>query len=122
MSEADLAPIWKELGRQQGVTDGHDNLHKQHHADINAIRTDIQDVRAKMAEGFKDTNATMLACFAEQEKRLLAAFTAAEVKAERSLPVRDFIQERPYTSVGISGVIVALLNWIAPQLGLAPHP
>lgn len=126
MSDADLAPIWKELGKVQGAQDGHEKRLDQQHADIIDMRRDIEEVKIRLDDGLKETRkeirSDMLTFFAEQEKRLVAAFTAAQAKTERSMPVRDFIQERPYTSVGISGVVVAILNWIAPQFGVPPHP
>jgi ElaB/YqjD/DUF883 family membrane-anchored ribosome-binding protein len=126
MSDADLAPIWKELGKVQGAQDGHEKRLDQQHADIIGIRRDIEEVKIRLADGLKETRneirGDMLSFFAEQEKRLIEAFTSAQAKVERSVPVRDFIQERPYASIGISGVIVAVLNWFAPQLGIVPRP
>lgn len=77
MTDADLAPIWKELGRQQGITEGHDTLHKQTHQDIKDIRGDIHQLQRDVNEGMKQQNATMLSCFAEQDKRITAAVQAA---------------------------------------------
>lgn len=137
MSDDASNEILIKIGELRGEIRGHEKRLDQQHADILRLSSELADHKA-----------TFLKCFAEADERnqraqdrtvaqlgdlfavkvqLAVTQAADEFKAhfhdQKSLPIRDFIQERPYAAVGGAGVIVALLNWVAVQVGIhVPAP
>lgn len=117
MSDESKDDLLIKIGELRGTIGGHEKRLDQQHADIISIRTDIAEIKI----GQSDAKSFMMQCFADQNAMLMAEIhKLANASKDRAQPVRDFIQDRPYAAVGSAGVIVALLNWIAIQFGVAP--
>ena len=135
MSDDSSNEILIKIGELRGEIRGHEKRLDQQHADILRLSSELADHKA-----------TFLKCFAEADERnmraqdktiaqlgelfavkvQLAVSQAGEefkqhFSQHKSLPVKEFIQDRPYTAVGGAGIVVALLNWAAAQWGITAH-
>ena len=133
--EASNNEILLKIGELRGEIRGHEKRLDQQHADILRLSGELADHKATFLKCFADAEdrngksldravahlTELFSSKVEMAAQKAAEIAVAHIAHEKTMPVKEFIQDRPYTAVGISGVVVAIMNWFATQAGIFAH-